>query len=77
MDYLDSKFDAWLDEHEAEADRVKRLADYRQRQAGELLLYINHARVLVSRAKDGVTVDSSEIEALLGKIKDLRTKISK
>ena len=76
MDHLDPKFDEWLNEHEAEATRVKRLSDWRERQASDLLLNVQHVRILVGRARNNdAKVDSSEIEALVEKIKDLRGKI--
>lgn len=78
MEYLDSQFEAWLAEQEVEADRVKRAADYRQRQASELLVHINHARILLNRAKDGgAEIDPSHMVPVVEKIKELRNKIGK
>jgi hypothetical protein len=75
MDYLDSKFADWLDQVDKEAERVKRMADYRQRQASELLNNVNRARIFVNRARSAPETDFSEIEALMEKIKELRAKI--
>ena len=52
MDHLDPKFDEWLNEHEAEATRVKRLSDWRERQASELLLNVRHVRIFSGRNPD-------------------------
>jgi hypothetical protein len=41
MDFSDPGFEAWLSQQEAEADRVKRRGDYRERQASDLLRCIN------------------------------------
>jgi hypothetical protein len=76
MDYKDPKFGEWLDEQEAEADRVKRRKDYRERQATEMLMYINQLRILIGRVGDeNVEVDSAQAATLSEKIKDLRNKI--
>lgn len=77
MDYRDPQFDEWLSEHEAEASRVKRMGDWRQRNATDLLLYINQARILARRAGDGAAVDASDAEALVSKIEALRKQIGK
>ncbi|HET7596661.1 MAG TPA: hypothetical protein VFK15_06995 [Burkholderiales bacterium] len=78
MDYRDPVFDTWLDEQETEADRVKRMADWRQRQASDLLLTINQARIVVSRVRSGSTkTDPSEIEGLVRKITEMRGKIGR
>jgi hypothetical protein len=76
MDYKDPKFGEWLDEQEAEADRVKRRKDYRERQATEMLAYVNQVRILIGRVGDeNVEVDPSQVATLVEKIKDLRNKI--
>ncbi|HEX6005381.1 MAG TPA: hypothetical protein VFZ14_15460 [Burkholderiales bacterium] len=77
MDYQDPGFDAWLDEQEAEADRVKRMGDWRQRQASDLLLAINHARIMVRRASAGTAANPSDIEVLIQKISEMRIKIGR
>ena len=77
MDIKDPKFGQWLDEQEAEAGRVKQRADHRQRQATEMLMHVNQLRMLIGRVGDqNVEVDSSQVETLVEKIKDLRIKIA-
>lgn len=77
MNVLDPDFDGWLDRLEAEADRVKRMGDWRQRHASELLLNINHARILAGRLRSGTEIDLHEIEGYVTKIKDLGAKMSR
>jgi hypothetical protein len=77
VDAQDPDFDDWLGRLEAEADRVKRVGDWRQRQASELLLNINHARILIGRLKNGADADLDEIAGFVAKIKDLVGKISR
>jgi hypothetical protein len=76
MDFSDPGFEAWLSQQEAEADRVKRRGDYRERQASDLLRCINQVRILLTRATNSA-VDSAELETLVSKIKDLSIKITK
>jgi hypothetical protein len=78
MDFSDPTFETWLVQQEAEADRVNRRRDYRQRQASELLRNINQVRILLTRATNsGTEVDSAELEALVSKIRELSSKITK
>ena len=76
MDYNDPAFGPWLDEAEAEAKRVKLMNDYRERQATDLLLNINRARIVVSRVSAGKAAPS-EIDPLIATIKELRGKLSR
>ena len=77
MDHLEPNLEAWLAEQEAEAERVKRMADWRERQAAEMLLHINHARILLTRMRNDGRTDLSEVDALVAKIKELRSKIGR
>lgn len=78
MDFSDPTFETWLAQQEAEADRVNRRRDYRQRQASDLLRNINQVRILLTRATNsGTEVDSAELETLVSKIKELSSKITK
>ena len=76
MDFSDQGFETWLNQQEAEADRVRLRGDHRERQAADLLRSINHARILLTRATDSA-VDAAELEKLVSKIKELSIKLSK
>lgn len=77
MDALDPKFESWLDQQEMEARRVQRMADYRQRQASELILYVNQARLELRRVRNGTHTDSAELDSWVEKIKSLSVKLGK
>jgi hypothetical protein len=77
MDALDPQFEHWLDRQEAEGRRVQRMGDYRQRQASELLLYVNHARLEMRRVRNGTHTDSAELDSWVEKIRDLSVKLGK
>lgn len=77
MDALDPKFEIWLNKQEAEGRRVQKMADYRQRQATELLLYVNHARLEMHRVRNGTHTDPAELESWVEKIRDLSVKLGK